>query len=535
MSVALVVVVLMCVVTGLALVAKRINVPFPVAFVLGGAALAFVPNLPPVHLNPDWIFLMVLPPLLFSGGWSTDYVEFKRNRRSIGLLAIGLVVFSTVIVAVVAHALLPALTWPLAFVLGAVVAPPDAVAAEAILQKLAVPRRIAAILSGESLVNDATALVFYRFATAAVVGGAFSIAQAGLAFVLVSIGGIAVGLAIAFGFELVMKFLSRKHLDDPIISNAIGLIAPFASYLPAESIHVSGVLAAVTAGMYLGRRSAHFWDSETRLIGSAVWEVMIFLLNGFVFVIIGLQLPQIIQGLGRAPWHYITAAVVVSIVVVLIRPLWIFPATYLPRMLSKKLRDADPAPSWRAVAVISWAGMRGIVSLAAALAIPMSYDLGGHLVDLGEARNEILFVTFCVIFVTLIVQGFTLAPMIRYLGVAESSSREKAETAVRIDALEAGIGELHAQERNFDSALEWETVGRLLSEYGQRIEHLRGHLTAEDGEEEPVENTIDHRLQRAALDAERRRIKELRAAGKIPDDVFRNIQYDLDLADVRLT
>ncbi len=532
MSIALVVVVLMCVVTGLALVAKRINVPFPVAFVLGGAALAFVPNLPPVHLNPDWIFLMVLPPLLFSGGWSTDYVEFKRNWRAIGLLAIGLVVFSTVIVAVVAHALLPALTWPLAFVLGAVVAPPDAVAAEAILQKLAVPRRIAAILSGESLVNDATALVFYRFATAAVVGGAFSIAQAGIAFVLVSIGGIAVGLAIAFGFEVVMKFLSRKHLGDPVISNAIGLIAPFASYLPAEAIHVSGVLAAVTAGMYLGRRSAHFWDSETRLIGSAVWEVMIFLLNGFVFVIIGLQLPEIMQGLGTAPWHYITAAVVVSVVVILIRPLWIFPATYLPRMFSKKMRDADPAPSWRAVAVISWAGMRGIVSLAAALAIPVVGAGGAHL---GEARNEILFVTFCVIFATLIVQGFTLAPMIRYLGVAESSSREKAETEVRIDALEAGIEELHVQERNFDSALEWETVGRLLSEYGQRIEHLRGHLTAEDGEEEPVENSIDHRLQKAALEAERRKIKELRAAGKIPDDVFRNIQYDLDLADVRLT
>lgn len=532
MSIALVVVALMCATTGLALVAKRINVPFPVAFVLGGAALAFIPNLPRVHLDPNWIFLLVLPPLLFSGGWSTDYVEFKRNRRAIGLLAIGLVVFTTVIVAVVAHALLPALTWPLAFVLGAVVAPPDAVAAEAILQKLSVPRRIAAILSGESLVNDATALVFYRFATAAVVGGAFSVAQAGGAFVLVSIGGIAVGLAIAFGFELVMKLLSRKHLDDPTISNAILLIAPFASYLPAEAMHVSGVLAAVTAGMYLGRRSAHFWDSETRLIGGAVWEVMLFLLNGFVFVVIGLQLPQIVAGLGNAPWHYIIAAVVVSVVVILIRPIWIFPATYLPRLFSKKLREADPPPSWRAVVVISWAGMRGIVSLAAALAIPL---VGARGADLGEARNEILFVTFCVIFATLIVQGFTLAPMIEMLGVAESSSRVKAETEVRIGALEAGIEELHAQERHFDSALEWETVGRLLGEYAQRIEHLRGHLTAEDGEEEPVENTIDHRLQKAALEAERRKIKELRAAGKIPDDVFRNIQYDLDLADVRLT
>jgi CPA1 family monovalent cation:H+ antiporter len=531
MNIALVVVVLMCATTALALVAKRINVPFPVAFVLGGAALAFVPNLPPVHLDPNWIFLLVLPPLLFSGGWSTDYVEFKRNRRAIGLLAIGLVVFTTVIVAVIAHALLPALTWPLAFVLGAVVAPPDAVAAEAILQKLAVPRRIAAILSGESLVNDASALVFYRFAIAAVVYGTFSLAQAGIAFVIVSIGGIAVGLAVGIGFELVMKFLVRRHLDDPTISNAIGLIAPFASYLPAEAMHVSGVLAAVTAGIYLGRRSAHFWDSETRLIGGAVWEVLIFLLNGFVFVIIGLQLPQIISGLGSAPWHYVTAAIAVSAAVILIRPIWIFPATYLPRMFSKKLRDADPSPSWRAVVVISWAGMRGIVSLAAALAIPLTANNA----SLGEARNEILFVTFCVIFATLILQGFTLAPLIQILGVAESSSREKAETEVRIDALEAGIAELHAQERDFNSPLEWETVGRLLGEYAQRIEHLRGHLTAEDGQEEPVENTIDHRLQKAALEAERRKIKELRNAGKIPDDVFRNIQYDLDLADVRLT
>ncbi len=531
MSLALVVVLLMCAVTGLALFAKRANVPYPVAFVIGGGALAFVPNLPRVELNPDWIFLLVLPPLLFAGGWSTDYVEFKRNRSAIGLLAIGLVVFTTVIVAVVAHALLPALTWPLAFVLGAVVAPPDAVAAEAILQKLSVPRRIAAILSGESLVNDATALVFYRFAIAAVIGGTFSLAQAGLSFVVVAIGGIATGLVIALAFEGVMRLLSREGLDDPTISSAIGLIAPFASYLPAEALHVSGVLSAVTAGMYLGRRSAHFWDSETRLIGGAVWGVMIFLLNGFVFVLIGLQLPQIIAGLSNAPLHYVTAAVAISVAVILIRPLWIFPATYLPRMLSKKLRENDPLPSWRAVVVISWTGMRGIVSLAAALAIPLTGVAGANL---GEARNEILFVVFCVIFATLVVQGFTLAPLIRTLGVAETSSAEKRETEVRIRALEAGIVELHKREKKFDSALEWETVGRLLGEYNQRIDHLRGHLIAEDGDEEPTENAIDHRLQKAALEAERRAIKGMRGAGEIPDDVFRNIQYDLDLADVRL-
>jgi len=534
-SAALVVVLLMCAVTGLALFAKRIDVPFPVAFVLGGAALAFVPNLPHIELDPELIFLLVLPPLLFSGGWATDYVEFKRNRRAIGLLAIGLVVFSTVIVAIVAHALMPALSWPLAFVLGAVVAPPDAVAAEAILERLSVPRRVAAILSGESLVNDATALVFYRFATAAAVGGAFTLAQGGIAFVFVSLGGIAVGLAVGGLFELVMRFLSKKGLDDPTISNAIGLIAPFASYLPAEALHVSGVLSAVAAGMYLGRRSAHFWDSETRLIGGAVWEVLIFLLNGFVFVVIGLQLPVITKGLSGAPWHYVLAAVVISALVILIRPIWIFPATYLPRLLSKKVREADPPPSWRVVTVLSWTGMRGIVSLAAALAIPLSARIGNATVDLTEARDEILFVTFCVIFATLVLQGFTLAPLIRMLGVAESSSRERVETEVRIGALEAGIEELHAQERTFSSALEWETVGRLLGEYAQRIEHLKGHLSADEGEEEPRENALDHRLQKAALVAERRKITELRSAGKIPDDVFRNIQYDLDLADVRLT
>ncbi|HVS47136.1 MAG TPA: Na+/H+ antiporter [Verrucomicrobiae bacterium] len=529
MTVALLLVVLLGAVTGLSLLAKRINVPYPVAFVIGGVALAFIPGLPAMALDPQYVFLLVLPPLLFSAGWHTDWIEFKRNRRPIALLAIGLVVFTTVVVAVVAHALMPALSWPLAFVLGAVVAPPDAIAAQSVLERLAVPRRTAAILSGESLVNDASALVFYRFAIAAVLSGAFSLTNAALAFVLVSIGGIAVGIVVALAFEFFQRFLTRMQLSDATLVTVLMLIAPYAAYLPAEVVHVSGVLAAVTAGIYLGRRSAKIYDSETRLIGGAFWSVFTFLLNGFVFIAIGLQLPQIVTGLS-APWHAALDAAVVSVSVIVVRVAWVFPGTYLPRVLSKRVRDRDPAPTWRTVALVSWAGMRGIVSLAAALAIPFVDNRNMPIL----ARNEIVFIAFGVIFATLVVQGCTLGPLIAWLGISETSGRERQETKVRIRALEAGLERLHGLESSFTSTAQWEVAGRLIAEYERRIEHLTGHLRA-DAENQTPQNAIDHELQGAALQAERERITSLRGAGEIPDDVYRNIEYDLDLAQIRLS
>ena len=486
-------------------IAKRLDIPYPVAFVVGGIALAFVPDLPRPHLSPDFIFLLVLPPLLFSGGWSTDWFEFKRNARPIFFLAFGLVIFTTVIVAAVTHAMIPGFTWPIAFVLGAIVSPPDAVAAEAVFERVPIARRILAILSGESLVNDATALVIYRFAVAAVVTGSFSLAQAGVAFVLVSIGGILVGLASAWVLLALMRQLIARDLDDPTISNVVALLAPFAAYLPAEAMHVSGVLAAVSAGIYSSRHAHEIFRSGGRLVAGGVWSVLTFLLNAFVFLMI----------------------------VIVLRIVWVFPATYLPRLLSKRIAREDPVPRIGAVAIISWAGMRGIVSLAAALALPYRDAAGQPF----AARDEILFLTFCVIVATLVVQGVTLAPLSRLFDATDQSSMAHLEASVRIQALEAGIAQLHALESGFSGTLEWEITGRLLGEYSRRIEYLKGHFDGdehgEDGELNEI--SIDHRLERAALDAELQAIADMRRGGGIPDDVYNAIQYDLDLAQARLT
>lgn len=536
MNAALLVALLLCAVIAISAAAKRIGVPYPVALVIGGTLLAFVPGLPSFTLDPNVVFLLVLPPLLFGAAWNTDWIEFKRNARPIGLLALGLVIFTTVIVAVVAHALRPGtLSWPLAFVLGAIVAPPDAVAADAVLQRLAVPRRISAILTGESLVNDASALVLYRFAVAAVVFGTFSLWRAVGTFFVVAIGGIAMGVAVALLVDLLLRVLRRTGSGDALIVNALTLLAPYLAYLPAEALHVSGVLSAVAAGMYLGRRSAVLLGSEARLVGSAVWEVFSFVLNGFVFVVIGLELRSVVHDLAATssaldgPVRIALDAIVISALVVAIRLVWVFPATYLPRLWNKRIRENEPAPSWRAVLIVAWTGMRGIVSLASALAIPV-FAFGGTRI---VARNEMIFIAFCVIFATLVLQGLTLSPLIRRLGVTETSSREAQETKVRIHALQAGVARLHALEPSFSTPAHWEVAGRLLGEYQQRIAHLEGHLEAENSEEAP-ESAVDHHLQREALQAERRAILTWRRAGKIPDEVFRNIQYDLDLADMRL-
>jgi len=528
MSGALIITLLIAVVA-VAVIAKRFNVPYPVAFVIGGAALAFIPNLPRPQLDPQLIFLVVLPPLLFAGGWLSDWTEFKRNRRPIFLLGVGLVIFSTVLVAFVGHQI--GLSWPMAFTLGAVVSPPDAVAAEAVFEQLSVPRRIAAVLTGEGLVNDATALVFYRYSLVAAVTGYFSLHGAALSLVGVALGGIAIGLLAAVVIEFLLGFLMRVELQDSLIASILLLVGPYASYLSAEALHASGVLAAVTAGLYLGRRQSFVLDSEARVLSAGVWQLLIFLLNALVFLLIGLQLPSIIRDLNRSPGRFALDALMVSVAVIVIRLVWVFPAIYIPRWISKRLRERDPAPPARYVLLIGWSGMRGIVSLAAALAIPYTDKLGNPL----AGRAEIIFITFCVIFATLVLQGLSLAPLVRWLGLSETSTRQAQETSLRIQALESAVKYLHSLEPTFESTREWEVEGRILGEYATRIEHLKGHLSADGDGSAVAENAIDHRLQREALEAERRTINELRRGGKIPDDLYRQILYDLDLADLRLT
>jgi monovalent cation/hydrogen antiporter len=528
MSQALVLITFLCAVVVLTLLARRLRVPYPIAFVIGGAALALLRNLPHPHLDPNLILLLVVPPLLFSAAWSTDWAEMRRNARPISLLAIGLVIFTMLVVGVVVHAVVPGFSWALAFTLGAIVSPPDAVAAEAIFEHVAVPQRIVAVITGEDMLNDATALVLYRFALAAAVVGTFSLARASIAFVIVAAGGLAVGAAVAFLLEGVMRYIGRQGLGDPTIASVIFLLAPFAAYVPAEELHVSGVLGAVSAGILLSRRSTSFIDSETRIVGSSVWRLLTFVLNAFAFLLIGLQLPGILVTLEPHVRDYVLYALLISVTVIVVRIAWVFPAAYLPRLLSRRLRARDPYPSWQSIAVISWAGMRGIISLAAALALP--YTLGGNPFP---ERSQTIFFAFCVIIATLLFQGVTLGPLIQWLGVAETSKNRQYEAQLRIRALEAGVARLREIESTKKQPVDWEVAGRILDEYEQRINVLRGKAS-EDGQSEANESRLDRHLQKEALAAERRTIQAMRRAGEIPDDIYRSIEYDLDLADLRL-
>ncbi len=529
MAEALVLVTFLAAIVVLAVLAKRLRIPYPIAFVIGGILLAFARHLPRPHIDPDLIMLLVIPPLLYGAAWSTDWLEFRRAAQPITLHAVGLVIVTMAVVATVVHYTVGAFTWPLAFTLGAIVSPPDAVAAEAIFERIAIPRRVAAIVSGECLVNDATALVLYRFALAAAVTGAFSLARASVAFVIVAIGGTLVGIATALVLEAILRYIAGRGFSDAMIASVVFLLAPFAAYLPAEALHVSGVLAAVSAGMLLSWRSTFFIDSETRVLGSSVWRLLTFVLNAFAFLLIGLQLPSIVEALVPHVRDYALYGLLISATVIVVRIAWVFPATYLPRLLSPRLRARDPSPPWQQVALLSWAGMRGILSLAVALALP--YTLGSEPFPL---RGVTIFFTFCVIFVTLVLQGLTLGPLIEWLGVTETSRSMKREASVRVRALEAGVARLQEEEARRRTPLEREIVGRILDEYRQRIDLLRGKAQ-KDETDEVKESRIDRALQKEALAAERHAISTMRSAGEIPDAIYRSIQYDLDLATLRLS
>ena len=522
--------ILLTAIVAIAAIAKRFELPYPIAFVIGGSALAFFPNLPTVRINPDWVFLLILPPLLYAGGWTTDWTMFRRYIRAISLLAIGLVVVTTGAVAIVAHQLVPGLNWAAAFALGAIVSPPDAVAAGAVFERFSVPRRIATILDGEGLVNDATALVLYRFAIAAALGATLSPAEGVEAFFAVALGGIVLGLGFGVAIVAVAKLMRKFELNDYLLDSVITLIAPYAVYLFTDAIQFGGigpspVLATVTAGILVSRQSAKIFDPDSRLITNAVWELLIFLLNGLVFITIGLQLRSIIADpnfVSRGLW----VGIVVSVLVIVVRIAWVYPATYLPRWFSRKIREREPFPKPNYVFIVAWSGMRGIISLAAALALPYNFP----------ERNTIFFIAFCVIFSTLVFQGLTLMPILKWLRIDSDEDLAAREIEVRVQALHAGIRRMRELEPGFDSTEYWEIEGRILGEYEYRIVHLESHLDGKGGTAvETATIAIDHKLEKEALDAERREIQRLRSAGEIPDEIYRKIEYDLDLANARMT
>jgi Na+/H+ antiporter len=513
--------VLLVAVVGVA--ARRFGMSEPILLVLAGIVLSFVPGFPTFALNPEVVLVFILPPLLFAASINASLPAFRANRRPIALLSVGLVLFTTLVVAVVFHAVLPESPWAVGVTLGAIVAPPDAVAATTVARRVGLPNRLVTILEGESLLNDATALVTYRIAITAVVTGTVSWFEAGWRFVLACTGGVVMGLAVAW----LVRFL-RKHLRDPLLDNLLSLLTPFAAYLAAESIDGSGVLAVVVTGLYLGYRGPEFITPAARLQSQAIWSMIEFLLQGVVFALIGLQLRDIVSALGNEPVSVIvvTSEAVLAAVIVA-RFVWVFPATYLPRRLSARLRARDPAPPWQYTFVVAWAGMRGVVSLAAAFAVPILTDTRAPF----PHRDLLIFVSFAVIVGTLVVQGFTLPTVVRRLRLAppdpvvhqlqEAAAQNAAAAAAlqRLDELLAGgedpppgvIDQLRdaAQRRRL---LAWERLG-----------------SGPDALEAPSE--AYRRLRLEMLAAERHVFLRLRNEGTIDDEVMRRVQNDLDLEE----
>jgi CPA1 family monovalent cation:H+ antiporter len=500
----------------LALVAKIVRVPYPVVFVLGGLGLALIPGVPTIALDPNLIFLLFLPPLLFGDAWTTDSRAFSRFRRSIFSLAIGLVVCTSVVVAFVVHGLM-GLPLAVGFVLGGILSPTDAVATDAIAETTGIPNRLAVVLNGESLVNDASGLVIYRFALAAVATGAFSLLAATVQFVYVIAAGIAVGVA---GSWLLAKFLlliRRKGLADEVIAVSISLVTPFAVYVPADAIGGSGVLAAVTAGFLLSRNPRLF-DAESRIVGRSVWNLLTFTFNGAAFVLIGLQLRGIVHGLDRySPSTLIGWSLAVTAALIVVRFFWCFVVLYGTRALSPRDRAREGRIPWQAAFLASCAGMRGIVSLAAALALPTTLP----------ARDLLLFVSFVAILVSLVGEGLLLPWLIRWLSPAladDSDEHDHALVLARTRAAEAARDRLRALQTGDASGAEREVAAQLEAAFDQTVRRPDGDAQYD---------AIERKLRHEAYAAERAALVTLRRSGTIDDAVYREIEWEIDLDESR--
>jgi monovalent cation/hydrogen antiporter len=503
-------------------IAQFVRIPYPILLVLGGLALGFVPGVPQIELRPEIVLVAVLPPLLYASAYFTSLRELRANWRPIGALAIGLVLMTMLAVAVVAHGVI-GLDWPTAFVLGAIVSPTDPTAATSIAQRLGLPRRLIAVIEGESLVNDGTALVAYRFAVIAVVTGSFSLEHATWRFFVNVAGGIAIGLVVGY---LIRRL--RRRLNNPPVEITVALLSGYFAYLPAQAAGVSGVLAAVTVGVYMGWYTPELTTPQTRMQGQAVWEIALLLLNGLLFALVGLQLPSILDSLSsRSTTTLIGWAALVSLVVIAARFVWIFALACLPLLL-RGVRADDPAPSWSSKTILAWSGMRGAVSLAAALALPLTTQAGDHFPD----RELIVFLTFGVILGTLVVEGLSLPMVIRALRPEDDGLEAREEAKARIHAADAAVARL--DELVDEDWVRDETAERLRGLYDFRRNRFSSRLDP-DGDGSLDERSADYqRLRRELLDAEREAVVDLRREGRIDDDVMRRVVRDLDLEDLRL-
>jgi Na+/H+ antiporter len=515
----------------LAVVAKWTRQPYPIVFLLGGIVLAFVPGMPVIRLAPNLVFLVFLPPLIFGDAYTTDWRQFKRFIEPITLLATGLVVATSISVAFVAHWVI-GLPLDVGFVLGAILSPTDTVATDAIAEETGMPRRLQTILGGESLINDATGLVLYKFAVASVIIGTFSFGNALAQFGYVAIVGIAVGIGGGVLGYRVTRFLYEHGLTDDVITVTITLVTPFLVYLAADRLGASGVLAAAAGGMYLGRKGGGMYTPEARLIGRGVWNTLFFVFNGALFIILGLQLRAIFAELAIFPAATLAQyALAVAGTVIGVRLLWVFTGSFVRRLVDRRTvaRWGGQLP-WTWGFVLGWSGMRGIVSLAAALSIP-DVVMGGSPFP---ARDLILFITFAVILVTLLGQGLTLPWFIRHLGVVDAEGGDQPRALAHVRVAEAALGRLVELESSFATAAHWEVAGRLRARYEETVHHFSARVDGSFVDGDVEHHDLERQLIRQAIDAERAALNDMRYGGEISDEVFRRMQYDIDLAESRL-
>jgi CPA1 family monovalent cation:H+ antiporter len=511
---------LLAVVGTLSTLARALRLPAPILLALGGLGLGFLPNMPPVRLAPDVVLLIFFPPLLYWAGLQGSLRDLRANLRPIALLATLLVVACMAAVAAVAHAAIPGLSWPLAFVLGAILSQPDALTVLGLIERLPLPSRLVTVLEGENLFGDATGLTLYRVAVAAVVTGEFSLGATGLSFLVAAAGGVAVGLGVGW-----LNNQLQRRLDDPPVQVLLSLLTPFAAWALAERLEASGVLAVVTAGLFVGRRVFVIIPAETRLEGAAVWDVLTTLLEGLLFLLVGLELHGALAGGSGPPLLSLAGTVgLLALTVVVTRFLFVFPAAYLPRWLSRRLRERDPLPPRRQLVIAAWSGVLGGDAMAAALAIPLGVAGGAPF----PARDLLLLLTSGVIVTTLVVQGLSLGPLIRRLGVTGDGIAEREEAEARRRVTQAALARL--ENLAGEDWVPQEGLAKVRASY----EHEASDLSAPpDGAHMELHEAVN-RLQREVLEAERAESIRLRDEGVIGDDVLRDLQRELDLEEQRL-
>ena len=532
-----IVVFILAILIGITAIANKRKLPFPVLLVFAGLFIGFIPQLPDLALDPDVVFLIMLPPLLYDAASKTSWLEFKTSIRPISALAITLVFFTTIAVAVTAHYLIPGFTWPLAFVLGAVVSPPDAVAASGIIKGLGLNKKVITILEGESLVNDASALIAYRYAVLAVTTGTFVFWKAGIQFLLVSVVGIIIGLVTGYVFT----WIHRRIENNPVVETSLTFLTPFVAYLSAEHFHMSGVLAVVTAGLFIARKSPEIFTYQTRMRTRVIWDTIIFLLHGFVFIMIGLQLPSIIKDMGNYPMaDAVGYGLVISLVTIVVRIIWVFAGAHWQNFFRKKKKSRDDSTvnmqsddTWKNVLVVAWTGTRGVISLAAALALPLVLLDGTAF----PKRSSIIFLSFVVIFVTLVVQGLSLPLLIRWLKIKSNDNTDEEAKELQLYLANSTLNFI---EKEFPVPGDNKLQQQFKMQYEQLIRKLNKELSlhrkAKYANHKVQLSVSDNLLntQIAINTFQRSLLLKLHQGGEFSDAAIRHIEREMDIDALKL-